>query len=81
MVNNIFAYGPDEKVFCVQSTFLAVGQAGKGYYFIGDSAYSLKSFLMVPYDNVVHGTPEDNYNFFHLSCQITIECCFGEIDL
>ena len=38
--------------------------AGKGYYFIGDSAYSLKSFLLVPYDNAVHGTPEDNYNFF-----------------
>jgi hypothetical protein len=55
--------------------------AGKGYYFIGDSAYSLKSFLLVPYDNAVHGTPEDNYNFFHSSCQITVECCFGEIDL
>ncbi len=35
-----------------------------GYYFIGDSAYSLKSFLLVPYNNAVHGTPEDDYNFF-----------------
>jgi len=53
----------------------------KGYYFIGDSAYSLKSFLLTPYDNAVHGTSEDNYNFFHSSCRISVECCFGEVDL
>ncbi len=55
--------------------------AQKGYYFIGDSAYSLKSFLHTPYDFAVHGNREDNYNFFHSSSRITIECCFGEIDL
>lgn len=53
----------------------------KGYFFIGDSAYSLKSFLLTPYDNALHDTPEDNYNFFHSSSQISVECCFGEIDL
>lgn len=53
----------------------------KGYYFIGDSAYSLKSFLLTPYDNAIHGTPEDNYNFFHSSSRISVECAFGEIDL
>jgi len=31
----------------------------KGYYFIGDSAYSIRSFLHTPYDNAVHGTAED----------------------
>ena len=55
--------------------------AGKGYYFIGDSAYSQKSFLLMPYDNAIHGTPEDNYNFFHSSSRIAVECCFGEVDL
>ena len=55
--------------------------ARKGYYFIGDSAYSLKSFVLTPYDNAVHGTPEDDFNFFHSSCRISVECCFGEIDL
>ena len=34
--------------------------AKKGYYFIGDSAYSIKSFLLTPYDNVLHGSAEDN---------------------
>jgi len=53
----------------------------KGYYFIGDSAYALKSFLLTPYDNAMHGTAEDNYNFFHSSSRISVECAFGEIDL
>jgi hypothetical protein len=53
----------------------------KGYYFIGDSAYGIRSFLHTPYDNAIHGTPEDNYNFFHSSSRISVECAFGEIDL
>jgi len=55
--------------------------ARKGFYFIGDSAYLLKSFLLTPYDNVMHGTPEDNFNFFQSSSRIYVECAFGEIDL
>ena len=35
----------------------------RGFYFIGDSAYALKSFILTPYDNVLHGTLEDSYNF------------------
>ncbi len=55
--------------------------ASKGLHFICDSAYSMKSFILTPYDNAAHGTPEDNYNFFHSSSWIVVECCFGEIDL
>ena len=55
--------------------------ARKGFHFIGDSAYSIKSFLITPYDNAIHGTAEDNFNFFHSSSRISVECCFGEIDL
>jgi len=53
----------------------------KGFYFIGDSACTLKSFLLTPYDNVLHGTPEDNFNFFHSSSRTCVECAFGEVDL
>ena len=53
----------------------------RGFYFIGDSAYSLKSFLVTPFDGVMHGTPEDDFNFFHSSSRISVECAFGEIDL
>jgi len=55
--------------------------ASKRLYFIGDSVYSLKSFLHTPYNNAAHGTAEDNFNFFHLSSCISVECCFGEVDL
>jgi hypothetical protein len=53
----------------------------KGFYFIGDSAYSIKSFLIPPYNDVAHGTAEDNFNFFHSSARIAVECAFGEIEL
>ena len=59
----------------------ALWLCSKGYYFIGDSAYALKSFLLTPYDNAYHGTPEDNYNYFHSSSRISVECAFGEVDL
>ena len=55
--------------------------ADEGLYFIGDSAYAIRSFLVTPFDNAVHGTAEDNYNFFHSSSRIVVECAFGEIDL
>ncbi len=55
--------------------------ASKGLHFIGDSAYSIKSFTLTPCDNAAHGTPEDNYNFFHSASRIAVECCFGEVDL
>ena len=56
-----------------------------GYYFIGNSAYSSKSFLHTPYDNAVRGTDKDNYNYFHSSSRIfvvvVVECTFRAIDL
>ena len=52
-----------------------------GLFFLGDSAYGIESFLLPPYDTPLSQPPEDNYNFFHSSQRITIECAFGEIDL
>ena len=52
----------------------------KGLYFVGDSAYSIRNFLMCPYDNVKPNTKEDNFNFFLSSQRIYVECAFGEID-
>ena len=53
----------------------------KGFYFIGDTAYGLRSFLLSPFNDTMHGSAEDNYNFFHSSSRISIECAFGEINL
>ena len=55
--------------------------AKKGFYFIGDSAYSIKSFILTPFDNTLHATAEDNFNYFHSSSRIAVECAFGEVDL
>ena len=52
----------------------------KSLYLVGDSAYSLRSFLLCPYDNAASGSTEDNFNFFLSSQRIYVECAFGEID-
>ena len=48
---------------------------------MGDSAYAIESFLIPPYDNTSPKTSEDDFNFYHSSARITVECAFGEIDL
>jgi hypothetical protein len=53
----------------------------RGFYFIGDSAYALRSYLLTPFEGTMHGTNQDNYNFFHSSSRICVECAFGEIDM
>ena len=52
----------------------------KGLYLVGDSAYSLRSFLLCPYDNAASGSIEDNFNFYLSSQRIYVECAFGEVD-
>ncbi|KAL7457843.1 hypothetical protein ACHAXS_000409, partial [Conticribra weissflogii] len=51
-----------------------------GFYFIGNSAYTLKSLLITTFDNAIHGTSEDNFNLFFL-LWIKVECTFGDTDL
>lgn len=52
----------------------------KGLHVIGDSAHALRSFLVTPFDNAVHGSFQDNFNFHNSASRIYIECAFGEID-
>ena len=52
-----------------------------GYYILGDSEYTIESFLLPPYDAASPKTPEDDFDFFHSSARIIVECVFGEIDL
>ena len=53
----------------------------RGYFLLGDSAYAIESFIIPPYDLTRPKTPNDDFNFFHSSARITVECAFGEIDL
>lgn len=54
-----------------------------GYYIVGDSAYNLTPFLLVPYGTEeVRQDPSgmcDSFNFFLSSSRIFIECAFGEL--
>ena len=52
-----------------------------GYFILGDSAYAIESFLLPPYDQPETKSSQDDFNFFHSSGRITVECAFGEIDL
>ena len=49
-------------------------------YFVGDSAYALRPFLLTPYDNATPGSKEDAFNYSLSRNRIYIECVFGEIN-
>ena len=55
----------------------------QGFYLVGDSAYNLTPFLLVPYssDNVKNDSCDmcDAFNFYLSSSRIYIECAFGEL--
>ena len=53
----------------------------KQFYFVGDSAYALRSYMLCPYDNAMPGSDEDAFNFHQSSCRIYIECAFGEMNM
>jgi len=49
-------------------------------FLIGDSAYSLTSYMLTPFDNVsIVGESKDNFNYWHSNARIRVECAFGEI--
>lgn len=52
-----------------------------GFYIITDSAYALRSTVLCPYTHAAHEDDRDNYNYFHSSSRIVVECAFGEIDM
>jgi hypothetical protein len=61
-------------------TEMAEELLNKGYYFIGDSAYALRSWLLVPFDSASPGSREDVFNYLQSADRIFVECAFGEVD-
>ena len=53
----------------------------KGYFILGDSAYAIESFIIPPYALTEVRTSQDDFNLFHSSARITVECAFGEINM
>jgi hypothetical protein len=49
-----------------------------GFFLVGDSAYSLASWIMTPFPDVsVIGDIKDSFNFWLSNSRIRIECSFG----
>ena len=48
-------------------------------YILGDSAYSIRSFLQVPYRSSYPESIEDNFNCYLSKIRIFSECCLGEM--
>ena len=51
-----------------------------GLYIVGDSAYALRPYLLVPYDNALAKSSNDVFNYYLSRNRIYVECAFGEID-
>ena len=49
-------------------------------YFVGDSAYALRPYLLTPYDNATPLSKQDTFNYFLSRNRIYVECVFGEIN-
>ena len=51
-----------------------------GVYFVGDSAYALRPYLLTPYDNAGPGSKDDVFNYFLSRNRIYVEFVFGEVN-
>ena len=52
-----------------------------GYFILGDSVYTIDSFLLPPYGSSPIMTSEDYFNLLYSSARIIVEYAFGEINL
>ena len=50
-----------------------------GFFIVGDSAYPLSPFMIVPFPDAVPGSMEDSFNYWQSNSRIRVECAFGEL--
>ena len=78
----------DSAAFCGSKLYDLLKETAKelynrGLFIVGDSAYGLAPFLLVPYDqaelkeDVLQA--KDSFNYHLSSCRIHVECAFGEL--
>lgn len=49
----------------------------KGFFLVGDKAYPLLAYLLVPFDNAESMSPQDAFNYWLSNSRIQIECAFA----
>ena len=70
----------DARVFrtCALHTYLEAGNIPSEYHLLGDSAYALEKYMIVPYRDNGHLLPwQTNFNYVHSSTRVVIERAFG----
>ena len=50
-----------------------------GFFLVGDSAYPITPYLLIPYLDPEPNTTEEIFNFWLSNSRITIKCTFGEL--
>ena len=51
----------------------------EGLFLVGDSAYPLMGYMLVPIEGIKPLSEEDSFNFWLSNSRIQIECAFGEL--
>ena len=51
----------------------------EGLFLVGDSAYPLMGYLLVPFECIKPLSEEDSFNYWLSNSRIQIECAFGEL--
>jgi hypothetical protein len=71
----------DARIFRLSSLCAKLEESGIGpYHLLGDSAYPLKSYLIVPFRDNGHLTPEEtHFNIIHSSSRNVIERSFARL--
>jgi hypothetical protein len=57
---------------------MAAKLRARGFFLVGDKAYPLLAYLLVPFDKPGSLSAEDAFNFWLSNSRIQIECAFGE---
>ena len=53
----------------------------QGFWLAADSAYSLHTFMMIPFLNTQFGLDEENINLWLSNSRIHLKCAFGDFIL
>ena len=70
-----------EKMFLDSDGKMHKNYMNNPFYIIGDSAYLLHPFLLLPFDNALPHSIEDTFNYITTSSsRSNVECAFGEVD-
>ncbi|XP_022827716.1 putative nuclease HARBI1 [Spodoptera litura] len=61
----------------IRSHLITLNDAGENVYFLGDSGYAQRTYMMTPIVDAAEGSPEELYNKMHCSARNVVERTIG----